>query len=69
MKAKLDTIHNRFGMHAELLTNAGAIAIGTLTASALGFCLLVGRRPQFHAGRGGPCCSCDLDDDAYWYDR
>ena len=37
MKAKLDTIHNRFGMHAELLTNAGAIATGTLTASALGF--------------------------------
>jgi glucosyl-dolichyl phosphate glucuronosyltransferase len=37
MKAKLDTIHNRFGMHAELLTNAGAIAIGTLTASTLAF--------------------------------
>ena len=37
MRAKLDTIHSRFGMHAELLSNAGAIAIGTLTASALGF--------------------------------
>jgi O-antigen/teichoic acid export membrane protein len=37
MKAKLEAINERFGMHSELLSNAGAIAIGTIGASFLGF--------------------------------
>jgi glucosyl-dolichyl phosphate glucuronosyltransferase len=37
LRVKLNKIHERFGKHSELLTNAGAIATGTFAAAALGF--------------------------------
>jgi O-antigen/teichoic acid export membrane protein/GT2 family glycosyltransferase len=37
LRRTLDKINERFGMHSEMLSNAGAIALGTFGAAALGF--------------------------------